>query len=281
MHMKVLLLIAVVSAATPAAASDIKATVAEVTDQRSTGQFFNNLEIKLRLVGDDAPSIRGIKTTVTKAVDDTGRSLVMEEEKDDRFEAVGDGRGNQAEVKLKLKNPARKASVVKEVAGELQVFMPGQDPAATVLVKGFMKTVGKPVSDPSLAKAGVSVTVLSKKEYEMLKKEEEKKANDAAQKKGLSQAMMQAFEGLFSAFFQVGENDLIFRTGDPSGKLIDLEVVDAKGARVKSFSSMRSHDVRVLSYQEPVPADAQLKISLQTDGSVVSVPLRLVDVALP
>ncbi len=267
--------------AAPAFAADIKATVTEVNDQRSTGSFFNNLEIKLKLVGDDAPSVRGIKTTISKAVDDTGRNLLLDEDKDARFETVGESRGSQAEVKLKLKNPARRATVVKEIAGELQLFMPDQDPAATVLIKGFMKAAGKPISEPALAKAGVTVTVLTKKEYESLKKEEEQKAKDAAQKKGLSGAMMQAFEGLFSAFFQVGENDLIFKVGDPSGNLIDLDVVDAKGAKIKTYSSMRSTDVRVLNYQEPVPADAQLKISLKTQRSVVSLPLRLVDVALP
>ncbi len=265
--------------AAPAYAADIKTTVTEVNDQRSTGSFFNNLEIKLKLVGDDAPSVRGIRTTISKAVDDTGRNLLPDEDKDARFETVGER--SQPEVKLKLKNPARRATVVKEIAGELQLFMPDQDPAATVLIKGFMKSAGKPISEPSLAKAGVAVTVLTKKEYESLKKEEEQKAKDAAQKKGLSGAMMQAFEGLFSAFFQVGENDLIFKVGDPSGNMIDLDVVDAKGAKIKTYSSMRSSDVRVLNYQEPVPPDAQLKVSLKTQRSVVSVPLRLVDVALP
>lgn len=280
MHVLILLLFGLIIATSPSYALDITPSVTDVTDQRSTGQFFNNLEIKLRLVGDDASSVRGIRTSITSAVDSTGRNLLQEkeQEKDSRFETVSEG---QAEVKLKLKNPARKATTVKEITGELLLFMPDKDPTATVRIKDFIKTAGKPLKNAALEKAGVSVTVLTKKEYETLKKEEEKKAKDAAQKQGLDQAMIKAFEGLFSAFFQAGENDLIFKIGDPSGNLIELDVIDAKGGRIRTHGSMKSPDLVVLNYSETVPADSQLRIFLKTQKSVVSLPLRLVDVALP
>ena len=281
MHIVRWLLFALLVSAVPAYASDIKVSVAEVKDQRSTGQFFNDLEIKLNLIGDDAYAVRGIKTTISRAVDDTGRSLLLDKEKDDRFETVREGGAGKAEVNLKFRNPARKATVVKEITGELQVFVPDQDPAATVFIKGFMKTVGKPNGGPALTKANVAVTVLTKKEYESLKKEEEKKAKDAAQKQGLTQAMMTAFEGLLGAFFQVGENDLIFKINDPSGNLVELDVVDAKGSKIKANGTMRSHDLLVLNYNEAIPADAQLRIFLKTQKSVITMPLHLVDVALP
>lgn len=281
MHIRGVLFFALFVVAAPVFASDVKVTVAEVKDQRSTGEFFNNLEIKLKLIGDDSSSIRGIKTSISRAVDDTGRNLILEDERKDRFETLWDGRAGMAEVNLKFKNPARRAVVVKEITGELQLFMPDKDPASTVSIKGFMKTVGKPVSDSALTKAGIAVTVLTKKEYELLKKDEEKKAREAAQEQGLTEAMMSAFEGLLGAFFQVGENDLIFKISDPSGNFIDMDVVDANSAKIKSQGNMKSHELIVLNYDEAVPADAQLRLFLKTQKSVISMPLRLVDIALP
>lgn len=278
MHILGVLFFALFVVAASAFASDVKVIVAEVKDQRSTGEFFNNLEIKLKLIGDDSSSVRGIKTSISSAVDDTGRNLLLDNERKDSFETLWDGK---AEVNLKFKNPARKAAVIKEITGELQLFTPDKDPAATVLIKGFMKKVGKPVNDPALTKAGVAVTVLTKKEYESLKKEEENKAKEEAQKQGLTQAMISAFEGLFSGFFQVGDNDLLFKIKDPSGNLIEMDVIDPSGVKIKSHGNMRSHDLMVLNYNEAVPVDARLRLFLKTQKSLISIPLRLVDVALP
>ncbi len=281
MRIRMMLLFALFVAAAPAYAYDVKVTVAEVKDTRSTGDFFNNLEIKLKLLGDDAPAVRGIRTTITSAVDDTGRNLLLEDENKGRFEAVGDGGKGRAEVELKFRNPARKASVVKKIAGELELFMPDKDPAATVIIKGFMKSPGKPIDNAALKKAGITVTVLTKKEYEVLKQEKERKAKADVRKQGLTDAMLSAFEGLLSGFFQVGDNDLLFKISDPSGNLVDMDVVDARGGKIKSRGIMTSGDLRVLNYGEPVPADAGLKMLLKTEKSVVLIPLRLVDVALP
>ncbi|MDA8101298.1 MAG: hypothetical protein M0042_16885 [Nitrospiraceae bacterium] len=267
--------------AAPAYAADIKVAVAEVKDQRSTGEFFNSLEIKLRLIGDDAAAVRGIKTVVRSAADDTGRSLLSEDEKQAPFETIADGRGRKPEVTLKLKNPARKASVVKEISGDLLLFMPDKDPAATVVIKDFTKKAGKPLDDPALARAGIVLTVLTKKEYDALKKEEEAKAKEAAKKQGMTEAMMSAFEGLFSGFFQVGEHDLLFKISDPQENLVDMDVVDAAGAKINNRGSMKSNNLKVLNYPEAVPVDARLRLSLKTQQSVVTLPLRLTDVALP
>lgn len=263
--------------AAPVYATDVKVSVTEVKDQRSTGEYFNNLELKLKLIGDDSASIRGTKVLLNSASDDTGRNLLLAEEKKDHFEAFD---GNRT-IDLKFRNPARKAVVVKEITGELQLFMPDKDPASTVLVKGFMKTEGRPITDPALAKADISVSVLTKKEYESIKKEQEKKVKEAAKKEGLTGAMMSAVEALLGGFFQVGDNDLIFKIDDPSKNLIDMDVIDVKDAKIQNHGSMKSGDVTVLSYEEAVPADARLRLFLKTQKSVVSVPLRLADIALP
>jgi hypothetical protein len=271
MRIRGVLLLVLFILTTPAYAADIRPVVTEVKDQRSTGQFFNNLKIKIRLLGDDASEVRAIRTVVNKAVDDTGRNI-LEDKKKSRFEAVQEGRG-QAETTLEFKNPARKATVVKEVTGELELFMPARDPAATVLVEGALKRTGRPLDIPSLAKAGIAVTVLTKKEYDSMKK--------AAEEKGLEKAAMKMFEGFFGAFFHVGANDLILKVSDPSANLIRIDVVDKEGLKINNRGRMTMGDFVVLKYDNALPSGAQLRILLKTRKSVVSVPLRLVDVALP
>ena len=170
------------TAAITAHASDARVSVTEVKDSRSTGQFFNNLEIKLKLTGDDVADVKAIRAVMTRAVDDTGRNLLNEEEKSREFKSLQDS-GTGPVVDLKFKNPARKASVIKEISGEVHLFMPEQDRTATVMIRKFKALTGKLLTDPALAKAGVQITVLTKKEYEALAKQKEQQATQEAERK--------------------------------------------------------------------------------------------------
>lgn len=279
MHLLRLLAILVLILPASAEAIDVRVSVTEVSDRRTTGQFFNNLEIKLRLVGDDVSDIKGIRTALATAVDDAGRNLLMDKDKGTDFETRSDD--SQSDITLTLKNPARRATAVREITGELLLFMPARDPSATILIKNISKIAGRPIANPALEKAGIGVTVLTRKEYEALKKDEEKKAKDSVEKQGLDQAMVKAFEGLFSAFFQIGENDVILKVTDPAKNLVEIEVADAKGTKMRNQGSMKSGELKVLSFNEALPVDAQLRIFLKTAKTIVSVPLRLTDIALP
>ena len=50
-------------------AADIRISVGEVKDSRTTGQFFSELELKLKLTGDDVPAIRGVKEAKGSTLD--------------------------------------------------------------------------------------------------------------------------------------------------------------------------------------------------------------------
>ncbi len=66
--------------------TNVHVMVSEVSDRRTTGQFFAGSEIKLKLVGDALGDIRGVRRIqITKAVDDTGRNLVT----DDKISSAG------------------------------------------------------------------------------------------------------------------------------------------------------------------------------------------------
>jgi len=262
-----------------AQASDVRLSVTEVTDARSTGPFNNGMEMKLKLTGDDVASVKGIRTVLTKAVDETGRNLLKDEKQDKDFGSVRDS-GTGPETTLRLKNPARRAATVKEIAGEVQMFMPDLDPASVVMVRNFRAATGKPLKNLQLAKAGLQVTVLSKAEYDVLSKQKEQEAGEKVGK-NLGQAMVQAFKGMFGGFFRVGDNDLILKLADSGEVFITAEVVDGTGHVVPTVSTTYGDDMRVLGFEHPLPADAQLRIFLKTPKSVVTVPVKLVDIPLP
>jgi hypothetical protein len=263
-------------------AADVRISVGEVKDCRSIGQFFNELEIKLKLTGDDVPAIRGMKTTVNKALDGTGRDILRKDEKVAAYESFREAASGQAEVTLKLKNPARKAAVVSEISGELRTFMPERDSASTIVVKGFRAKAGKPLVDAALAKAQAEVTVLTKADYDvMIKRQEEEKVRAEGAKRGLSGAMMEMVEGFMGAFLDVGEHDVILKVADPSEKVIDIEVLDAKGSVMPTQGSMSSEGLKVLKFNKPLPEDTQLRIFVATEKALAVVPFKLTDIALP
>lgn len=274
-----LVTIILLTATATAQAADVRLSVTEVTDARSTGQFHNGLEIRLKLTGDDVASVKGIRTTIAKAVDESGRNLLKDEKQDKEFSPVRDN-SSGPETTLRLKNPARRAATVKEITGEVHLFMPDQDPAAMVMIKNFRAATGNPLGNSQLAKAGLQVTVLSKTDYETLSKKKEQEAREKVEK-DLGHAMVQALEGMFSGFFRVGDNDLILKLADPGEVFINAEVIDGTGNVVPTMSTTYADDMRVLGFEQPLPKDAQLRIFLKTPKSVVMIPVKLVEIALP
>ncbi|HEU0048833.1 MAG TPA: hypothetical protein VFQ43_14680 [Nitrososphaera sp.] len=134
--------------------TNVHVMVSEVSDRRTTGQFFAGSEIKLKLVGDALGDIRGVRRIqITKAVDDTGRNLVTDEKISSAgpfgFERIGKV-SSQIEQTVKLGNPARKASVIKEIIGNIELYAPQKDPNATVTVKNFTAQIGSPLALPDL-----------------------------------------------------------------------------------------------------------------------------------
>jgi len=262
-------------------ANDIRVSVGEVKDSRGTG-YFSELEIKLKVMGDTVSDAKGIKVKVTRAVDDTGRELLKDEERSADFTKPDEYGTGQAEVTVKLKNPARKASVVKEISGKVSIFSPKKDPNAVATVKDFMSGSGKPLQHPALKAAKVEVSVLTKKQYEEIKEKEKKQAKEKAGEMAgeLGAALVKAFGSLFSGMMEIGENSVILSIADPESKVVDMEFME-NGKRVKNTSSMRMGDVRVYEFENPMPQDAQMVIYLLTPQSLIKEPFKLTDIALP
>jgi hypothetical protein len=260
-------------------ASDLHVRVGDVEDRRTTGKFFGGLEVELKLTGDILADVKSIRPVIQAAADDSGRSL-LQEEKQTGFEDVS--RGGSPMVKLKLRNPARKASMIKELKGELQLFVPQQDPKANVAVNDVASQSGKQIESPVLKAERIEVMPLTKADFDA------RKAKAAAQKKtsttdaGLAGAFEQAFAGLFSGFMSTSENSVVLLVRDPGQKLVSVEWENSSGEKVRSrgrsSSKNENEETRVYDFEK---RPDRLILQVLTAKALVSVPLNLTDIPLP
>jgi hypothetical protein len=265
--------------------TNVHVMVSEVSDRRTTGQFFAGSEIKLKLVGDGLADIRGVRRIqITKAIDDTGRNLVTEEKFSSAgpfgFERIGKV-SSQIEETIKLGNPARKATVIKEILGSIELYAPQKDSSASVTVKNFTAQNGKPLALPALHERNIAITVLNKAQYEKMKKENDERVAKKEASPEIADAFANVFKQLFSGFMRVRENDLAFVINDPNSGLVDIEINDEQGVAYKRGARFSSEGIHVLSFDRKIDEKAQLVIFLATPKSITKVPLLLKDISLP
>jgi hypothetical protein len=262
------------------AAPPLTVSAGDITDRRRNDNFFGGLEIELKIGGDGAADVRGARALVRKAEDETGRNLLKEGAKTPTFEtSMSD---TAPSLKLELRNPARKAKKVREVSGQVELFLPGRDPGAVARVDRFQSRLDKPAGLPALKAAKAEVTVVSRKTYEAEKKKDAERRRKEAEGAGIGGAMVEAFSGLFEGFMgSVEENDVLVKVDDPGKKVFDVDVIDSKGAKIDGMGSMTVGTFRILKFPEKLPADAGLRVYLLTPKSVVTTPFQLKDVALP
>lgn len=270
----------ILAAAASSKPSAIGVTPGDVTDRRRNDNSFAGLEIELKLTGEAAGGARGARAVVQKAVDDTGRNLVKEGGRPAEFEKSS-GEGSPA-LKLELRNPARRAKSVREISGQVEVFLPDRDPAAVASADRFLSRMDRPIAASALKAAQTEATVVSRKTYDAEKKKDDERKKKESESAGIAGAMVSAFSGLFEGLFgDIGENDLLIRVNDPGKKVFGVEVFDAGGKRIDDAGSMKVGDFWILKFTEKLPADASLRIYLMTGKALVTAPFSLKDVALP
>ncbi len=273
-------LIAFGGTALPAPVGGVSVSAGDITDRRRNDNFFGGLEIELKIGGDGAADVRGARALVKKAEDETGRNLLKEGKKTPDFEtSMSD---SAPSLKLELRNPARKAKKVREVSGQVELFLPARDPAAVARLDGFLSRMDRPAAVPALKAAKAEVTVVSRKTYEAEKKKDAERRKKESESAGIGGAMVEAFSGLFEGLMgDIEENDVLLKVNDPGKKVFNVEVFDSKGTKIDGGGSMTVGGFRILKFPEKLPADASLRVYLLTPKSVVTMPFNLKDVALP
>jgi hypothetical protein len=269
------------AAASPSAkGSGFAVSAGDVTDRRRNDNMFSSLEVELKLTGEGSAGARGARARVEKAVDDTGRNLLKEKSDEPEF-ATSSGEGAPA-LKIELRNPARRAAKVRELTGQVEVFLPDRDPSAQARVPRFLSQMDRPIAAPALKAAGAAVTIVSRKTYAEEKRKAAERRKKEAEGASIAGAMANAFGGLFEGLFgDIGENDVLLRVEDKGKKLFAVEVIDASGKPVDGMGSMKVGEFWILKYSEKLPADAALSIYVLTPKSLVTEKFALKDVPLP
>ena len=277
----------------------VKVVAGDVKDTRRSDGFFNNLDVQLKISGDALTGAKGIRISVSKALDDTGKNLIKEEKQGKRFEEIDANSQGETKIEIELKSPERRAATVQEVAGSVEIFAPAKDPRSIVAVPAFMKIVGKPIANPALKAAGIEVIIWTKEIFEARKKAEEarlkKEMEDKAKKveqsgkledafELLGEGLAKAFGSMFSSFAEMDENDIAFNVTDAGSKLISIDIEDDKGKPIANNGRMTTGgDPRTMIYnfKEKLPATARIRLYILTPRSVTTVPFKLSGVPLP
>ena len=272
-----------------AAGQNLRVTAGTIEDRRTTGKFFGGLEIELKLTGDDLADAKAARVSLKKAVDESGRDLLPEKKGDEDFQKSSGSGG--PDLKISLKNPARGASAIKEVSGDVELFAPSRDPAATVVVDRLTSRMDKSVDSAALKAQKIAVRLVSPKVYRADAKKREaemdaemEKHKDEVKKEAgddrTAEALMALVKGFAGMMNDVGDNDVILQIEDEGGRVQDVEVVGTSGV-IDTRGSMSSGGLKILQFSEKLPPDAKLRFLLKTKKSLLKTPFTLTNVPLP
>lgn len=231
--------------------AEVKVSLGEISDKRTTGTFFKGLEVELKLSGPEVVECKAMRVALKEAKDDAGNVLKQQNQfGDGGFENPRKGSMRSFDqdpkdtlrAKLELENPARHAKTVA-LDGVVDMLVPSKDPAALIAVD-VAKAAGKPVQNEALKAAGVTLNFKAPKGT------------------GASYAI-----------------------SDPQKKVAAVEFCSADGKPLESTGNMSSGfgdklDVTINLENAP-PAGMIAKVYLVTDKSVVRVPVKLPAVPLP
>ncbi len=280
-------------AAVTTAPPRVRVAVESILDRRTTGDFPPPaLTVTLSLEGEDAPAVNSARPRVTRALDDSGKSIAPDPapQGSEGWQQAHDDR--PLTVRLELQSPSRKAKALSSLEGVLETYLPSRDPASTVKVERVLAKKDKPLAVPALARQGVKIQILSKAGLEKEKKQAEAKKKAQAKKKapkggaegleGVADAMADAFGSMLERLFlSAGENDLIVKVDDPGKKIFSFELAAADGAPIRSYGTMDLENYRIVRMLEPIPDGASLQVRLKTPRSFGEVPFALANIKLP
>ena len=268
---------------------ELIAKAGNLTDTRSLEGAFNGLKLDILLFGDVLDKAQGVKVTVTRAIDDLEHDLIKKDKfiKMDEFKKMSSDMAGKSKVEVNLKNPPRKAMFIKELQADVEIYIPSADPAATFKLEHFMDKLGKPIAMDDQ----VSIVVFDKKAYEEMQKDSQQQTpqpDSSAQTQSVTKDMTNTFGNVFKGMFGVGnmdERSIAVRLNDPNSKIIEIDFFTADGQPITRqgwFSSSQGSDkMQTFMFQNTMPVDAYLVVSLKTDKALKKTIIKLTDISLP
>lgn len=239
-------------AATATAFAEVKVTPGDIADNRGKGKFSRpGLSVELKIAGPELADCKGLRVVLKAARDDAGKAIAEQPGfmNDGGFQSLQSAFGNfdnnkkdEFQAQIDLENPARSAKSLT-LDASVELLVPAKDPTAVITVD-LAKEAGKALAAKPLAAAGVSLT-----------------------------------------FKAPSGSELSYSINDSKKKIGAIEFCSADGKPLETSGRMTSgfgenKDVSI-SLRGSAPAGAIAKVYLLTDKSVVTVPIKLNNVALP
>lgn len=265
--------------------SQIRASVGDVTDNRTTGSFNSECKLELKFTGDaaaDAGSIRQVR--VIEASDEVGRDLKITNDNETSSRSFNSSRSSGTlKADVRLRNPSRNAATIKTLKGEVEFFNPTEANGGLFTVTNVLAHPAQPIENPILAKYGIQLMYLTKEAYEAKKKEIETQSKSSADAAGqkLGEAFGDLFKGMFGNMMSDSKYSIQMYIKDPDKRVIGLLFQDAQGKPLKTKDSWSSSDFKSTGLVAPPPPDAQLVIQLATPESLKSYPFEIQNIPLP
>lgn len=263
----------------------VKASVGDVTDNRTTGSFFSECKVELKFMGDaaaDAGTVRQVR--ITEALDELGRDLKLSTDDEGSPRSFSSSRSSGAlKTEVKMKNPSRNATVIKSLKGEVELFNPTESNGAILRLKDVLKHPADAIQNPALARYGIQLVYLTKESYEAKKKEietlEKSGADGAGQK--LGDTFGELFKGMLGGSMSNAKDAIQLYLKDPEKRIVGLEFQDAQGKPLKTRGGWTSNNFKQTDLAGPPPPDTQLVVQLAVPGAVKTFPFEVHDIPLP
>jgi hypothetical protein len=265
-------------------------TVQRVNDRRTSSGTFSELTITLELPGIPTTDVAASRVIVATAADDSGANLIDPKQSEPRLDA--NPRANMqreqgappppATVQITLKNPERKAKGIKEVSGEIELYMPGKDPNSLADIAKFTSFSSKPLTHKALKANGVEIALVSPEQLAAEKKRIGEAKRKEAKASGLEGEDLESYvKSSLDSVLSIEPNDVVVRIKDPNNRLQELEYLDAAGEH-KHLSQHGEEGLTILStWGEKPAADWKLRVSMKTPKNLVRYPFKVANVALP
>ncbi|MBK8597697.1 MAG: hypothetical protein IPN83_19370 [Holophagales bacterium] len=277
-------------AAAPAAATPANTKLTSVQDRRSSGSF-PRCTLGIELPDIPAADAKASRVVVRKAVDDLGTNLVPDDAASARLEPTQRGQfGNPKEgpapptiVFAEMKNPPRKAKLLKEVSGEIELYVPSRDPNGEAAFPKILSMGGKPLSHPALKATGVEIGVLSQAQVTAERKKAEAAERAKLKKDGLTEEdqLKELVESALYSFPKGGEEQIVLRVNDPKKAIQDIKLVDGKGEPKFSGRSEQAGFMVLEFWGEKPKPDWTMKVLMQSEKSLVRHTFVFRDLPLP
>ena len=279
------------AAAKPSPPAPANAKVVSVQDRRTAGSFAT-CRLGVELPDFPAHEVKAARVVVTKAVDDLGTMLLPDDAAEARLEPTqrgqfsGPEKGKPAPPTIvfpEMKNPPRKAKALKEVSGEIELFVPSRDPNGEAILARFLSLAGAPVANAALKANGVEITILSKAQLGAERKKREDAERAKAKKEGVTdpETISSMVENELYSFPKGEEGEVVLKVKDPRKAIQEMKAFDAEGNRVFA-SDMEEKGFRVLKFWNEKPkADWSLRVEMRSEKSLVRQTFVFRDIPLP